>query len=62
MDEVLPLENLQVVDYQKKNANKFCDGLIKEADEANNLIIKLKEKIIEHHSQGPDKSFLKAPI
>ena len=46
----------------EKNAQAYCDNIIEEAYAANEHVAKLREKVIEHHNQGADKSFLKAPL
>ena len=60
--DALPKENKVIADYQNKNAQAFCDELYAEATAVNEHIVKLREKVNNHHNQGPGKSFLKASL
>ena len=62
MTEALPNENKQVAETQAANAEAFFEELQKEAHEANDCVKKFREKLVNHHGQGPGKSFLKAPL
>ena len=62
MESVLPQENVQVTQYQEQNAQTYCDEIVEEAIAANEQMMKLRNKVFDHYNQGPDKSFLKAPI
>ena len=62
MSETLPSENKKVAENQSANAEAFFEELRKEAKEVNEYVKNFRDKIIKHHSQGPSKSYLKAPL
>ena len=62
MVDILKDENKKVASYQGDNAEAFCNEIESEANFINERVLKLREKVSNHHSQGPGKSFLKAPL
>ena len=58
----MPDENKKIAEDQSASAKAFFEDLQKEAREVNECVKNFREKITNHHNQGPSKSLLKAPL
>jgi len=62
LTSTLPNENKEIASQQAEQAEAFFEDLKKEATEVNEHVNKLRERVVNHHAQGPGRSFLKAPL